>query len=268
MSNYDMIIIRGGSMASRMDRYRNQDVEPTGMRTKRNEHLYAKVDAPLEYSSVEGVARIENTSSVDINKIKELLLREEEPKKRPHRFQEEKSLEDTDQLATFKEMDDKNYDIRDILNKAKNNRGEEEEDRYRNLQNTGYDLLKTMKIKEEEPQFTEEEIEHVGDTTLSLSLFDQLDDEEERREQERTIQNLLQDDEMEPDDEDDDFEDGNIDTSFFTSSLNFSDDDFSEISEELEKPKRKGSFILKILLFLIMVALTTFAIFFLADYLR
>ena len=72
MSNYDMIIIRGGSMASRMDRYRNQEVEPTGMRTKRNEHLYAKVDAPLEYSSVEGVARIDNTSSVDINKIKEL----------------------------------------------------------------------------------------------------------------------------------------------------------------------------------------------------
>ena len=56
-------------MASRMDRYRNQEVEPTGMRTKRNEHLYARVEAPLEYSSVEGVARIDNTSSVDINKI-------------------------------------------------------------------------------------------------------------------------------------------------------------------------------------------------------
>ena len=71
-------------MASRMDRYRNQELETTGMRTKRNEHLYARVEAPLEYSSVEGVARIDNTNSVDINKIKELLLREEEPKKKHH----------------------------------------------------------------------------------------------------------------------------------------------------------------------------------------
>lgn len=78
-------------------------------------------------------------------------------------------------------MDDKNYDIRDILNKAKNDRGEEEDDRYRNLQNTGYDLLKTMKLKEEEAQFSDEEIEHLGDTTLSLSLFDQLDDEEGKK---------------------------------------------------------------------------------------
>ena len=264
-----MIIIRGDvDMASRMDRYRNQEVEPTGMRTKRNEHLYARVEAPLEYSSVEGVARIDNTSSVDINKIKELLMREEEPKKRVHPIiEEQENLDKTGEIATFQDMDEKNYDIRDILNKAKDEREEDNDDCYRSLQDTGYDILKNIKIQNQEPEINEKDLKKVGDTTLSLSMLDSLREEEDHEES-KTIQNLLAS-EKETYREDDDFEEERtLDNSFFTSSLNFSDEDFNELSDELEEPKKKGNLFLKAILFLVMVALTTAAIFFLANYLK
>lgn len=267
-----MIIIRGDvDMASRMDRYRNQEVETTGMRTKRNEHLYARVEAPLEYSSVEGVARIDNTSSVDINKIKELLMREEEPKKRVHPIvEEQKDLEETGEIATFQDLDEKNYDIRDILNKAKGEREEDSDDRYRSLQDTGYDILKNIKIQNQEPEINEKDLKKVGDTTLSLSMFDSLREDQDQDES-KTIQDLLalEKETYHKEDDDDDFEEERtLDNSFFTSSLNFSDEDFNELSDELEEPKKKGNLFLKAILFLVMVALTTAAIFFLANYLK
>ena len=250
-------------MASRMDRYRNQELETTGMRTKRNEHLYARVEAPLEYSSVEGVARIDNTNSVDINKIKELLLREEEPKKKHHSKMEKQET-----------LEDKNYDIRDILNKAKDEKEEDDDDKYRNLQNTGYDILKNIQVQKKPTEISDQELNHVGDTTLSLSMLDNLQDNEEEEITEtmssKTIRDLLNEEtSKEEDDDDDDFEEQRtLDNSFFTSSLNFSEEDFNELSDELDEPKKKENLIVKVLIFIIMVVLTTVAIFVLANYLK
>ncbi len=262
-------------MASRMDRYRNQELETTGMRTKRNEHLYARVEAPLEYSSVEGVARIDNTNSVDINKIKELLLREEEPKKKHHsKIEKQETLEDTSELVTFNQLEDKNYDIRDILNKAKDEKEEDDDDKYRNLQNTGYDILKNIQVQKKPTEISDQELNHVGDTTLSLSMLDNLQDNEEEEITEtmssKTIRDLLNEEtSKEEDDDDDDFEEQRtLDNSFFTSSLNFSEEDFNELSDELEEPKKKENLIVKVLIFIIMVVLTTVAIFVLANYLK
>lgn len=262
-------------MASRMDRYRNQELETTGMRTKRNEHLYARVEAPLEYSSVEGVARIDNTNSVDINKIKELLLREEEPKKKHHsKIEKQETLEDTSELVTFNQLEDKNYDIRDILNKAKDEKEEDDDDKYRNLQNTGYDILKNIQVQKKPTEISDQELNHVGDTTLSLSMLDNLQDNEEEEITEtmssKTIRDLLNEEtSKEEDDDDDDFEEQRtLDNSFFTSSLNFSEEDFNELSDELDEPKKKENLIVKVLIFIIMVVLTTVAIFVLANYLK
>lgn len=261
-------------MASRMDRYRNQELETTGMRTKRNEHLYARVEAPLEYSSVEGVARIDNTNSVDINKIKELLLREEEPKKKHHsKIEKQEILEDTSELVTFNQLEDKNYDIRDILNKAKDEKEEDDDDKYRNLQNTGYDILKNIQVQKKPTEISDQELNHVGDTTLSLSMLDNLQDNEEEEITEtmssKTIRDLLNEETSKDDDDDDDFEEQRtLDNSFFTSSLNFSEEDFNELSDELDEPKKKENLIVKVLIFIIMVVLTTVAIFVLANYLK
>ena len=262
-------------MASRMDRYRNQELETTGMRTKRKQHLYARVEAPLEYSSVEGVARIDNTNSVDINKIKELLLREEEPKKKHHsKMEKQETLEDTSELVTFNQLEDKNYDIRDILNKAKDEKEEDDDDKYRNLQNTGYDILKNIQVQKKPTEISDQELNHVGDTTLSLSMLDNLQDNEEEEITEtmssKTIRDLLNEEtSKEEDDDDDDFEEQRtLDNSFFTSSLNFSEEDFNELSDELDEPKKKENLIVKVLIFIIMVVLTTVAIFVLANYLK
>lgn len=249
-----------------MDRYRESELNNNGMRTKRNEHLYARVEAPLEYSSVEGVARIENTNSVDINKIKELLLKDEEPKKRAikNSYQEEEEPEE------IVPLDDKNYDIRDILNKAKGSKKEDEEDRYRALQNTGYDILKNIQIKNRNTDVSEKELDSVGDTTLSLSMLDSLKGSELTSTiDSNTIRALLESEkEALKEDEDDFEEERTLDNSFFTSSLNFSEDDFNELSDELDEPKKKNHLFLKVILFLILVIGTTAVIFFLANYLK
>ena len=115
---------------------------------------------------------------------------------------------------------------------------------------------------------------HVGDTTLSLSMLDNLQDNEEEEITEtmssKTIRDLLNEEtSKEEDDDDDDFEEQRtLDNSFFTSSLNFSEEDFNELSDELDEPKKKENLIVKVLIFIIMVVLTTVAIFVLANYLK
>lgn len=252
-----------------MDRYRDQEVNNNGMRTKRNEHLYARVEAPLEYSSVEGVARIDNTNSVDINKIKELLLKEEEPRKRvmKNSYHEEKEEEPEETIVP---LDDKNYDIRDILNKAKGSKKEDDEDRYRALQNTGYDILKNIQIKDRNTDVSEKELDSVGDTTLSLSMLDSLKGSELTSTiDSNTIRALLDSEKQAMKEDDDDFEEERtLDNSFFTSSLNFSEEDFNELSDELDEPKKKNHIVIKAILFLLLVVGTTAIIFFLANYLK
>lgn len=253
-----------------MDRYREEEISTAGKRTRRNEHLYARVEAPLEYSSVEGVAKIENTNSVDINKIKELLLREEEQTRKPRSIVKEPEpiIEEPDTTGHF---DDKTYDIRDILSKAKVEKPEEDEDRYRALQNTGYDILKNIQVKNNHADISEKELDSVGDTTLSLSMLDSLKGNELTGTiDSNTIRALLDSEkkELEKDDDDDFEEQRTLDNSFFTSSLNFSEDDFNELNEELDGPKKKNHLFFKVILFLLLVVITTVAIFFFAKYLK
>ena len=59
----------------------------------------------------------------------------------------------------------------------------------------------------------------------------------------------------------------NLDRSFFTSSMNFTDDDFEQIAE-LNKQMKKNSITIKILIFIVIVAITAGAIFLVFHFLK
>ena len=259
-------------MASRMDRYYHSNSEKN-KRSRRNESLYDTIyNDNIEYSNVEGIARIEKTNEIDINRIREM-LQEEEKRKQKKTFQPIFKKEEH-HPTTFEldEKEDRNYDIRDILTKAKEEKKEEEKDQYRNLKNTQYNILKNIKldngvVKTEEKDESAElkELIHtitsnsilnqVDDKELSLDLLDDLKSDTSTIKQD-SIKKILEDakKEKETEQKNESEEVRELDKSFFTSSLNFSDEDFEEL-KELGSTYRRNSILIKILIAMVVLAI-------------
>lgn len=263
-------------MASRMERYYKTNTE-TRKRSHRNESLYDTIyDDTTEYSNVEGIARIEKTNEIDINRIREM-LKEEEAKKRKKMerpsFKKEVELPKYDIVSDKKE--DRNYDIRDILVKAKKDKTDEENDKYRDLKNTQYNILKKIKLddniakdtyKEKNTSLQElietvvqnnQELGELGDSELSLDLLDDLKSEHTSTAavNKSSIKKILEEEKEKQREKTDTNEElRELDKSFFTSSLNFSDEDFDEL-KELSSTYRRNNILIKVLIGIIVIAI-------------
>ena len=256
-------------MASRMDRYYNSNSE-SRRRSRRNESLYDTIyNDDIEYSNVEGIARIEKTNEIDINRIREMLKEEEEKKKKKVFQPILKSEIDTSDMLNLDDREDRNYDIRDILNKAKEEKVDEEKDQYRNLQNTQYNILKKLKLDKdydpkEKDSFSEQIkslsntdiniLNEITDRDLSLELLGDLKSDTKTLNQ-NSIKKILEEAKEQQKDEKNSLDDSReLDKSFFTSSLNFSDEDFEEL-KELGSTYRRKSILIKSLIFIVIMAL-------------
>ncbi len=236
MKNYVMIKIEVICLTSRMERYYKPSAH-TSKRSERNQELYREIYEDGEYSNIEGIATIEKSNEVDITKIKNMLKnREQYQKQRQFRQMiKEPTAPVEEQKPAFET--EKNYDIRDILDKAKNNKKEEE--KYHRLDNTGYHILKNLKEKSMQKGDNPDELRELIDTItsnselsqlatkeLSLDMFDHLKSEENTVIESRdSIKALLEEAKKE-----------DMDNSFYTSSLNFGKDDFEQLSDQI-KPK-------------------------------
>lgn len=265
-------------MASRMDRYYKTNSE-TRRRSHRNESLYDTIyDDSTEYSNVEGIARIEHTNEIDIRRIREMLKEEEAKKKRNQnrpvfkRPVEFPVMEDLDD-----DKEDRNYDIRDILVKAKKEKKDEEQDQYRDLKNTQYNILKKIKlddsiqrehyepVKEESDSLkelihtitTNSMLNELGDKELSLGLLDDLKSDHTNTAtlNKNSIRKILEEEKEKQKEKNDDEDDmRELDKSFFTSSINFSDEDFDEL-KELSTTYRRNNILIKVLIAVIVIAI-------------
>lgn len=264
------------TMASRMDRYYKTNTE-TRKRSHRNESLYDTIyDDTTEYSNVEGIARIEKTNEIDINRIREM-LKAEEAKKRKN--VERPTLKRNIELPKYDIIDDKkedrNYDIRDILVKAKKEKTNEENDQYRDLKNTQYNILKKIKLDDRIQKDTYEEkntslkelietvvqnnqeLGELADSELSLDLLDDLKSDHTNTSSvnKSSIKKLLEEEKEKQKEKTDTNEElRELDKSFFTSSLNFSDEDFDEL-KELSSTYRKNNILIKVLIGIIVIAI-------------
>lgn len=252
-------------MASRMDRYYEEEQIPK-KRSERNQTLYRDIYENVSYSNIEGVATIDKGQEIDINKVKQMLKNREE-------YLNQKTFIKPVEVPTKKIEDEKNYDIREVLNLAKENRNNS--DKYKSINNTSYDIFKDLREKRHremvngnDDTYLKELVDTIIDTgslnsmsdkELSLDLLDDLKSSEKTIKDKETITNIINDVKKE--------EKNELDKSFFTSSLGFKEDDFEELNDIKQNLKTNNTLI-KILLVIITIAFLVGAVILLFNLLK
>lgn len=239
-------------MESRMERYQENHLKDS-RRTTNNQNLYKTIYEMSEYSNVEGVATIPTTNEIDIRKVQELLKSRED-------YQKAKKVGKVvfpKEEESKKEEEDRNYDIRDILNKAKDERTEAD-NKYHNLKNTQYNILKNINIdealkKEDYLDPSEDNLKELIQTITNTSMLNKLDNDELSR---NMFADLTQDQPEEQDTkETKELEQTNtMDQSFYTSSFNFSKNDFEDI-QNVKKKTESNSKMIKVILGIVLLFL-------------
>lgn len=231
----------GEYMPSRMERYYNPS-EPKS-RANKNKELYRTIYDEAEYSNVEGISVIEKNEKIDIDKIRELINGTKNVNK-------VKPVKNEPSMPLVEEVEEeKNYDIRDVLDKAKSER------KATRLANTQYNILKNISLdKTSSNTLSDEElksmIEAISNNSKNGYTGDLLDDLKSIHDS-----NLAQEVEEKIEENDEmntKLIESNIDKSFFTSSLEFSSDDFDDFKQMKESIK-KNNILTKILLFVLLV---------------
>lgn len=240
-------------MKSRMDKYYTRTKQIKSRSTK-NQNLYDSIYDETEYSNIEGIASIEKTNRIDLSQIQELLKKSEKENNLLKQNREKRDLNQSQVAVDFLERDEeKNYDIRDVLNEAKIKR-EKKPNENRQITNTQFDILKKLNIDEATEETELKELIH---TITNTSLLNKLEDEElslsllsSLKESGETIisDKPLVNDSVNVEE---------FDKSFFTSNLNFKNEDFEDIKENL----KKNNILIKILTLLLVVVIFAGAIY-------
>ena len=257
-------------MATRMEKYYRRN-SSNSKRSERNQELYKDIYDSSSYSNIEGIATIEKNNEIDITKVKKMLKNREEYKRQKevsrliNKPQKEEIYKQPLQRESLE--DTRNYDIRDILDKAKDEK--KVEDKYHNIDNTSYDILKKIKDKKDlfKTRDNEEDlkdlidtitsgsnVDKMGDKELSLELLDDLkakDDDDEVTKENEAIKNILREVKEEAKKES---TTSDLDNSFFTSSLSFKEDDFEQLNN-LNNNLMKNNILLKILVLIVLIAI-------------
>ncbi len=224
-------------MNSRMERYyKNKKVD---LRSERNRQLYSDIYSGGKYTNIEGIASIDNANEIDITKIKEMLKnRENYQKERQYRKitgEEELPEKSYIRRRTYPSNEMRNYDIRDVLTKAKENK--EPDDKERVLRNTQYDILKNLDLKRKQASSEKNEEEELkelintitntsmlnkmSDNTLAADLFKDLVSDDTKVGEVNNVQELIEENKKQ-------VPNSAMDDSFFTSSLKLSKKDFED----------------------------------------
>ena len=160
-------------MNSRMERY----YKDSNTRSKRNKNLYGDIYSEAKYTNIEGIASIDNANEIDITKIKEMLQnRENYQKTRQYRrLTEREEPEEKKVIPEPKTTEIPSYDIRNVLNKARENK--KPDDKERVLKNTQYDILKDLNLKKEaveEDLKEEDELKELIHTITNTSMLNKM----------------------------------------------------------------------------------------------
>ncbi len=258
---------------SRMDRYNKENA--SNLRSNKNQELYKNIYELGEYSNIEGIATIDKSNEVDITKVKNMLKNRES-------YQQQKELRELSKKEPevpkydFYDIDenDKVYDIRDILTKAKVNKPSEEN---KSLNNVNFEILKELKEKhdhEEEKENVHEVLDEISNTSklnklsdseLGIDMFSDLQSNT-MVESKEAIKALL-DEVKEKEEEKKENTGTNIDKSFFSTSLNFATDDFEEL-KDLKKSVKKNNYLVRVLVYIILLAIAGAIIYFVFNWIK
>ena len=241
-------------MASRMDRY-YQDEKIENLRTKKNKDLYQSIYSDTEYSNIEGITSISRSGKVDIEEIKKLLKTKEE-----NQSDNKRKIETTPE-KTIHDEQERTYDIRDILNKAKYEHPSQ--NRYHSLKNQDYDFLKNIDIQKEEEK-VDKELDELVNTLTNVDLFTNVKDEElsldllsELKPSGETkvsdnLKKIIQEEVKNYHEK----KEENLDQTFFNSNDKFTKEDFSDEDEDFyDKKSNQWLFIVIPIVVIIILAI-------------
>lgn len=246
-------------MKTRMEKYYRSNSD-NNRRSVRNTDLYRTIYDMGEYSNVEGIININKTDEIDIAKIKDLLKRVED-ENAVKRHQIVREVEPNQGRCEDMKSEQKNYDIREVLNQARESRPQVEKE-HRSLDSTQYNILKKIKLDMDEKgkdYFANEEgllelihtitntsmLNKLGDKELSLDLLSSLKSSgkttvyEQGLDCENEQNNNLKE---------------SIDRSFFTSSMNFQEEDFEQL-KDINNSLKKNNFLIKFLSFVLFATI-------------
>jgi len=250
-------IMIGDSM-SRMERYYKANANQE-KRSSRNKDLYKSIYDISEYSNIEGIATIDRSNEVDITKVKKMLKNREEYHKQKDFRTKEVAVDTRPSFNTF-ESEEKSYDIRDVLNKAKTNRPKED---YHILNNFDINEFKEKREKQkiEDPELEQlidkiantSKLNKLSDKELGLDILSELRSDNTIVDENNSIKSILE--EAKKNEERENTK-TTLDHSFFTSSMNFSDEDFEQIAE-LNSNIKKNNWWMKLLIFIILVVIAS-----------
>lgn len=239
-------------MASRMEKYHSN--ASSSSRSIRNENLYKDIYEKNEYSNIEKVAVMDKTNEISLEQIKELLKEREEKKKKSSTVKANVSR------VYQSPAQDRSYDIRDILVKAKDEHVDD--NKNRSLKNTQYNILKNINIKDNVDEYDQAEIDRTfvntsvlkkyDDNELSLDMLSDLKSSGNTFVDRTNVGDLLKEvreakDRYEPHDED------GLDRSFYTSSLSFKEEDFEQLKDIQESIDSNNKMIKFLFFFLFLV---------------
>ncbi len=254
-------------MASRMERYHNH-----GDRSTRNKDLYKNIEDLDSYTNIESVIAIDKTNEIDITRVKEMIQsREGYQKQKQYRQIAPEEEEEPKELVSEKE-EDRTYDIRDVLVRAKEKRVEPD-DKYRKLKNVNYDVIKKINLKAtpEEQEVLKELVDTASiqsktkyNPTDDLGLLDDLkadtmvgDSGSIKKIIEEAKEEARQEEETSKDEVSVSLE--NLDKSFYTSSLGFTESDFEDLLSLGEDIKKHNGLLKVLIIILIIVGIIVLA---------
>lgn len=214
---------------------------------KRNSNLYEEMYDNVEYSNVEGIAKIEKTDEIDLSRIKEL-IQEHEKQKNP-----EKRISKTIVVEKHSEVleDDKQYDLKQFLLAAKKDRPKEERERYAHSMKYTMIADKMKELEDSDVKLNDltnvEALKQLEDSELSLELLNDLTTDE------NTFIESLSTTSAEE-------ENSEMDNTFYTKNIKFSKEDFEEL-DDINKNLKKNNIWITLLVFIILVIIITTCLF-------
>lgn len=233
-------------MPSRMEKYYQTD-SSVSRRTNKNRSLYNEIHNNLDYDDIKPTSNVNEISQEKLNEILK---------------SEKKSVSISNQSRTTKfdntnlnssENDDKNYDIKEILEKAKSDSTKND---YHKLKIDQINLLKKIENYKASKQEQDENLNELLNTIASTKLLSDLNDRDLsldllgdlKSDNENTIvggidsiNKVMHDI---PKVKLEEKENNEIDKSFYTSSLSFNETDFDDI-KEIKNKIRKNNLLIK-----------------------
>lgn len=269
----------GDSVASRMQRYEeNSENKGARTRTSRNQELYQDLGKTEKYTTFTDVSKIE---AIDLEEAKRNYhTRQGYHQAREYNFFEEEKPKVRKELDEFNYLypkeEKKSYNLNEVLSEAKRQREKDDLERKRKLHNEKYNILESSqedleKFKKEvkktiKPVENEEKLEELIHTITSKELREKIDKEKEtsllsdlmatsnldevveavpeKTETQHKIEPIKK--------EEDKTKPLEIDKSFYTKSLDLTEEDFDD---EEEGEKKKTPVILIFLKLLLSIAI-------------